>query len=290
MVADPIGQGQLLSEDTVGTGDSVHPLIWGLTFDPGRGFSVGDMNGHKISQAARATGFSESALRFYEQENVVVPERTGTGYRSYTEENVEALRFVARAKRLGLRLEDISELLGLLRQDECRPVQSRMRDLLTERIAQAHRHLAELVAFTAQLQGTASRLGVHTPDGACDGECGCRSEPATSADPRHEAVPLVGSGSSVACSLEPDRLGDRIEDWSDIVSHTSRRDPLPDGVRLHFPRGIDVAAMARLAADEQTCCGFLAFTIDIGDEAVTLEVAGPSEAQAVIAAMFGVAA
>ena len=40
------------------------------------------MNGYRISEAARATGFSLSALRFYEQEGVVVPERTSTGYRS----------------------------------------------------------------------------------------------------------------------------------------------------------------------------------------------------------------
>lgn len=40
------------------------------------------MGGYKISEAARATGFTESALRFYEQEGVVVPEPTETGYRS----------------------------------------------------------------------------------------------------------------------------------------------------------------------------------------------------------------
>jgi hypothetical protein len=203
---------------------------------------------------------------------------------------VEALRVVARAKRLGLRLEEITELLDLLRQDECLPVQTRMRDLLKDRIAEAHRQVAELVAFTAQLQGTASRLGIHTPDGACDGECGCRTEPATSASRPHEMVSLVGSGSSVTCSLEPGRLGDRIEDWRDIVSHASRRDQITDGVRLHFPRDIDVASVARLAADEQTCCGFFAFTLAISEEAVTLDVTGPREAQSVIAAMFGVAA
>jgi hypothetical protein len=53
-----------------------------LTFDPGLGFRVRVMGGYKISEAARATGFTESALRFYEQEGVVVPEPTETGYRS----------------------------------------------------------------------------------------------------------------------------------------------------------------------------------------------------------------
>lgn len=39
------------------------------------------MDGLRISDAARATGFTVSALRFYEKEGVVVPERTATGLR-----------------------------------------------------------------------------------------------------------------------------------------------------------------------------------------------------------------
>jgi DNA-binding transcriptional MerR regulator len=147
---------------------------------------------------------------------VVVPDRTDTGYREYREGDLESLRFVTRAKRLGLRLEEITELLDFLRDDECRPVQTRMLHLITERIADAQRQVGDLVAFTAQLQETASRLGVHTPDGACDDDCGCRAEPATSDDHEWEAVPLVGSASTavaVACSLEPGLVGGRIEDW-----------------------------------------------------------------------------
>jgi DNA-binding transcriptional MerR regulator len=63
------------------------------------------MSGLKISEAARATGFSVSALRFYEQAGVVVPERTATGYRSYSDDHLDSLRFVARGKQLGLSLD-----------------------------------------------------------------------------------------------------------------------------------------------------------------------------------------
>jgi hypothetical protein len=62
------------------------------------------MTGYKISEAARATGFSMSALRFYQLEGVVVPERTTTGYRSYRDNDLDSLRFVARGKQLGLSL------------------------------------------------------------------------------------------------------------------------------------------------------------------------------------------
>jgi len=138
------------------------------------------MNGYKISEAARATGFTVSALRFYEQEGVVIPERTANGYRSYREDHLESLRFVARGQQLGLSLDDITELLDLLDEEECAPVQTRIRHLVGERIGQAQDQIAELVAFTSQLQTAAARLGVHTPDGACDDDCGCRSEPSQS--------------------------------------------------------------------------------------------------------------
>jgi DNA-binding transcriptional MerR regulator len=84
------------------------------------------MDGYRISEAARATGFSVSALRFYEQEGVVVPERTATGYRCYRDDHVDALRFVARGKQLGLSLDDITELLALLDREECTPLQERI--------------------------------------------------------------------------------------------------------------------------------------------------------------------
>lgn len=125
---------------------------------------------------------------------------------------------MARAKRLGLSLEEITELLDLLRDDECRPVQTRMRHLVTNRIAEAQQQVADLVAFTAQLQETASRLTVHTPDGACDEECGCRTDPAISDSRRWEAVTLAGAAfPAVAWSLEPGLVGSqdrRLEDNS----------------------------------------------------------------------------
>ena len=138
------------------------------------------MDGYRISQAARETGFSASALRFYEQEGIVVPERMDNGYRRYDERSLTALRFIARAKRLGLSLEESAELLALLDQESCDPVQARMRELVNHRIDAANDQAADLVAFAAELQRVAHRLATHTPDGPCDDACGCTSDAAVS--------------------------------------------------------------------------------------------------------------
>ena len=250
------------------------------------------MTGYRISEAARATGFSVSALRFYEQVGVVVPERTATGYRSYGEDDLESLRFVARGKQLGLSLEEINELLDLLDDEECEPVQTRIRHLVGERITQAQERVAELVGFTAQLQEAAARLGVHTPDGDCDDRCGCRSDPGkTGTNPAGHLIPLAGaSASGVACSLRPDLVGARIEDWNRVLSRADSRESIANGLRVGFDREVDLVALAELVDAEQSCCSFFGFGIRVTSDRVWLDVTGPEDAQTVIKSVFGVAA
>lgn len=250
------------------------------------------MNSYRISEAARATGFSVSALRFYEQEGVVVPERTSTGYRSYREEHVESLRFVARGKQLGLSLEEITELLALLDDEECAPVQTRIRQLVVERIEQAQERVADLVGFTAQLQEAAARLGVHTPNGACDDQCGCRSDPgqATTA-PRKDPIPLMGASESpIACSLHPDLVGGRIDDWNRVLVGARTRATVANGIRVVFDRGVDLVELVTLVDAEQSCCSFFTFGIGVTADRAWLDVTGPDDAQTVITSVFGAAA
>ena len=59
----------------------------------------------------RLTGFTPTTLRFYENAGVLSPPaRTGAGYRSYTDRDVDRLRLIARAKELGCTLDEITGL------------------------------------------------------------------------------------------------------------------------------------------------------------------------------------
>ena len=171
-------------------------------------------------------------------------------------------------------------------------MQTRIRHLLRGRIDQAQDQIAELVSFTAQLQQTAARLGVHTPNGACDEECGCTTDGHwPSATEQAKLIPLVGAGAGdIACALDPGSVGDRIEDWNRILASATTRVRIEQGVRVAFSRDVDVAALAELAAAEHTCCSFFEFRIGIGSEGLALEVTGPEDAHEVIAAVFGTAA
>ena len=70
-----------------------------------------------VGEAARRAGMSPKAVRLYEAKGILPPaQRTESGYRTYSEHDVQVLRFVRRARALGLRLEEIGRILDLQRQ------------------------------------------------------------------------------------------------------------------------------------------------------------------------------
>jgi DNA-binding transcriptional MerR regulator len=260
-----------------------------LTFDKGSTFTVAAMDGFSISQVAERSGFPASTLRFYEQSGLVRPERTPAGYRSYGEHDLELLAFIGRAKGFGLSLEEIAELLDLLDEDRCAPVQGRLRDLIDIKIADAQDRIAELVAFTGELQRVAATLGGHTPEGPCDDTCGCTTDRPDLAGVSLIAKPTGTDEPLITCTLAPDHVGDRMGEWKALLGHAVGRAPIAGGVRVGFARDVDIAAIAKLVAAEQECCRFFTFALMVGVDEVALDVTGPPDAQPIIDALVGTA-
>jgi DNA-binding transcriptional MerR regulator len=67
---------------------------------------------YSIGEMCDAFGVTARALRFYEDENLIAPERRGTT-RLYTDRDRARLAWILRGKRVGLSLADIKELLDL---------------------------------------------------------------------------------------------------------------------------------------------------------------------------------
>lgn len=64
----------------------------------------------------KRTGLSQKAIRLYETRGLLpAPERTEAGYRTYSQHDLGVLRFIRRARSLGLRLEEIKQIIDLER-------------------------------------------------------------------------------------------------------------------------------------------------------------------------------
>lgn len=129
---------------------------------------------YTIGETAQRSGFSASALRYYEGIGLVPPPtRTGAGYRLYDDDTLARLSFIARAKQLGCSLEEITDLVGIWDGERCGPVQKRFHDLVTTKLADAERQIAELNALTDQLRHAAAQLAGPALDGPCNEDCAC---------------------------------------------------------------------------------------------------------------------
>jgi DNA-binding transcriptional MerR regulator len=69
---------------------------------------------YNISEAARLSGISVETIRYYERAGVVpIAERSITGFRTYTEQEIAILRFVRRCRDLGFQINEIKTLVTL---------------------------------------------------------------------------------------------------------------------------------------------------------------------------------
>ncbi len=246
------------------------------------------MGTYTIGEVAERSGFSASALRYYEGIGLVEPaSRTDAGYRVYDERSLARLAFIARAKQLGCSLEEITDLVAIWDGQRCAPVQRRFHQLVTEKVLTARRQMVELAAFTAQLQAAAEHLSAKPVDGPCDEDCACvAATPPASTAP----VTLVAKPADVpiACTLEAGAMPDRLAEWDAVLEHAHRRVATADGaLRIGFGAGVDVSDLARVVAAEQRCCAFFSFAIMIDERGTALEVRAPEGATDIVADLFG---
>jgi len=137
-----------------------------------------------IGRAAAEAGLTAKTLRYYETMGLLPPpDRTESGYRVYSPAEVRRLGFIVKAKRLGLTLREIKEILGI--RDGGRVPCIHVQHLLQRKAREVERQIAALTALRVELRRLARRCGHEIRQGGQAAVCPhVESLPAVSPRPR----------------------------------------------------------------------------------------------------------
>lgn len=102
----------------------------------------------KIGELAQRSGVSVRALRYYEEQGLLSPERTPSGQRRYSEDTVEVVRLFQQFYAAGLSSRAIATLLPCVNNGRTTATQRRMlraeRDRLATKVEELTRTLDRL--------------------------------------------------------------------------------------------------------------------------------------------------
>jgi len=126
-----------------------------------------------IGQVARTTGVAATTIRYYEEIGVwPMPSRAASGFRRYDQPGVERLRFVRRARALGLPLQELKTLVSSVNGGPRPAFRPRLLGLVREQLAAVQRQIAELEVLRHQLEEVSHRMLTSAP-GRHAGTCRC---------------------------------------------------------------------------------------------------------------------
>jgi hypothetical protein len=96
------------------------------------------------------------------------------------------------------------------------------------------------------------------------------------------------SDADAACSLDPAGQEGRLAEFAELASAAllgSTR--TPHGARIQLRNSPSVQdSLWRLIEAERSCCSFLEFGVEVGDEELSVEVSGPPSARPLIDRLF----
>lgn len=120
-----------------------------------------DQDSFSITDLCAEFGVTPRALRFYEDEGLISPERRGT-QRVYSHRDRARLAWILRGKRVGFSLNEIKEMIDLYDIDDGRRVQKQVTlercadriRVLEEQRRDIDEHIAELKNFIELLESS----------------------------------------------------------------------------------------------------------------------------------------
>jgi hypothetical protein len=99
------------------------------------------------------------------------------------------------------------------------------------------------------------------------------------------------SGVPIACTLHPNEMGGRLEEWHRLfAAHLGGiQRPAPTRLRLVLAAGAGVDRVRDLAAREMACCAFMTFTVTPSGRRLLVDAEVPAEAAPTLDGLAGIA-
>lgn len=126
----------------------------------------------RVAQLAKAAGVSSETVRHYTDLGLLRPARNrDNGYQEYSSADLQRLRFIARARRLGFSLKDVQAILA--RAESGSAPCGEVRDLLGNRLAALQAHIEECQRLALVMRNALDDWAGR-PECAPDGQAICR--------------------------------------------------------------------------------------------------------------------
>ncbi|ADB67957.1 TPA: MerR family transcriptional regulator [Listeria monocytogenes] len=104
-----------------------------------------------IKDFATKTGLSIDTLRYYEEEELLIPARNEKNYRVYTEEDYCWVQLLLKMKQTGMTITNIKNFAALQKQgDKTLPNRIQILDNHMENLYEQQKDLAETISFVAK--------------------------------------------------------------------------------------------------------------------------------------------
>ena len=117
----------------------------------------------RIGELARSVNVNVETIRYYQRIKLLeLPEKPYGGRRSYSDQDLQRLRFIRRAQKLGFSLKDIRELLDLSSSD-C----ERVEKLAAEKLSEVKAKLRQLRSIESILAKTVEQCARRKSDQPC---------------------------------------------------------------------------------------------------------------------------
>jgi DNA-binding transcriptional MerR regulator len=126
----------------------------------------------QIGELAKRTALTVDAIRFYERRHLLPKAiRSPGGFRLYSADDIERLRFIRQRHGLGFSLREISELIDLRahRVDACESV----RELFQRKLADVRTKLHELQELECQLMNDLKKCNQELKHRQRHAACAC---------------------------------------------------------------------------------------------------------------------